>query len=204
MIAMVSSLENTADSQPGDQRVVLRDVDWAGYRSLLAIRGERRSPRIAYVDGVAELMTPSRGHESIGYKLGYLIGLYCSERGITCDGARSWTLNDESDDAGLEPDDCFVFGDEPTPRTRPDLAVEVQWSRSALDKLEIYRRLGIAEVWFWKQGKITVYALGDAGYVTATNSSFLPDLDLDVLCRCAQVAPATAAIAHFLASLRGG
>ena len=35
----------------GDQCVVLHDIDWKGYRTLLRLRGERRVPRMVYLDG---------------------------------------------------------------------------------------------------------------------------------------------------------
>ena len=46
-----------------DHFVYLRDVSWADYRRLLAIRGEHSAPRISYLEGDVEIMSPSRGHE---------------------------------------------------------------------------------------------------------------------------------------------
>jgi hypothetical protein len=45
-----------------DHFVYLR-VDWRGYQQLLAMRGESSVPRITYLEGLAELMSPSRYHE---------------------------------------------------------------------------------------------------------------------------------------------
>ena len=42
--------------------------------------------------------------------------------------ARSWTLKDESEDAGAEPDECYLLG-EMGHKQVPDLAIEVEWSR---------------------------------------------------------------------------
>lgn len=47
-----------------DQRVILR-TDWAGYAQLLEVQGERSVPRIAYDNGMAELISPSARHERI-------------------------------------------------------------------------------------------------------------------------------------------
>jgi Uma2 family endonuclease len=47
---------------------------------------------------------------------------------------------------------------------RPDLAIEVIWTSGGLDKREIYRALGVREVWFWRKGRLTVHALRPAGY----------------------------------------
>jgi hypothetical protein len=40
-----------------DQRVVLYNHDWNKFEQLLAIRGDRSRPRVAYLDGAIELMT---------------------------------------------------------------------------------------------------------------------------------------------------
>ena len=53
---------------------------------------------------------------------------------------------------GVEPDECYVFGDAPDPE-RPDLAIEVVWTRGGIDKREIYRALGVRELWFWRRGQ---------------------------------------------------
>ncbi len=182
---------------------MFRDIDWAGYESLLAIRGERRRPRIAYLDGAAELMTPSRGHERVNAGFGYLVAAYCTELGIAWTSYRSWTLKDETREAGLEPDDCFIFGDDPESKDRPELAIEVVWTHGDLDKLEIYRRLGISEVWFWIRDAITVHVLGESGYRVSDRSAYLPTVDLAALCRFAQVTPTSAAVAQLVAHLRG-
>jgi len=65
----------------------------------------------------------------------------------------SWTLQDRAADAGAEPDECYVFGDRPDAE-RPDLAVEVLWTHGGLNKLEIYRRLGVREIWVWAHARI--------------------------------------------------
>ena len=68
MAVMTTADDSTAT--PGmyvptaDQRVVMHGIGWAGYQSLLALRGETGSrPKLAYLDGAVELMTPSHGHE---------------------------------------------------------------------------------------------------------------------------------------------
>ena len=112
-------------------------------------------------------------------------GFIAAARRHACDrppwtGLGSWTLEDETEEAGAEPDKCFIFGDDPDAKDRPDLAIEVAWSRSNIDKLEIYRRLEIAEVWYWKRDVITVYVLEGAGYTVQPRSTCLSGVDLDV------------------------
>ena len=115
------------ESQP-DQRVVLHDVSWELYESLLESRGESARPRLSYLDGELELMSPSQPHEIIKARLGRLLSFYCIEMGIEIQEVGSWTIRRRGKKGGLEPDDCFLFGRESAAaKERPDLAIEVVW-----------------------------------------------------------------------------
>jgi malate dehydrogenase (oxaloacetate-decarboxylating)(NADP+) len=48
-----------------DQRVVMHGRSWADYEAQLALQGERSRPKLAYLDGDIELMSPSRDHEKL-------------------------------------------------------------------------------------------------------------------------------------------
>lgn len=54
-------------------------------------------------------------------------------------------------------------------------------SRGSLDRLEVYRGLGVPEVWFWRKGTIAVHRLVGTRYRRVERSAFLPDLDLGEL-----------------------
>lgn len=86
-------------------------------------------------------------------------------------------------------------------RERPDLAIEVQWTSGGLDKLDIYARLGIPEVWIWKRGHISVHLLSSGAYVEATGSEALAGIDLDALTEQLNAPSASAAIRAFRAKL---
>src|SRR5690606_7011757 len=105
--------------------------------------------------------------------LGRLVETYCLERGIEFRTLGSWTLEDKTVERGGEPDECYVFG-ERRPATRPDLAIEVVWTSGGLNKLDIYRELGVREVWFWKKNRITVHQLRDDQYEDTPASAVLP------------------------------
>jgi len=199
MAAMVST-PTTGSISPGDyvptadERIVLRGQSWTAFQTLLALRGDRARPRMAYLDGEVELMGTSRGHEGVKGKIGPIVQQYCFERGILLTSYGNWLLDDASEEAGAEPDDCYVFGAEPLAKGCPDLVIEVVWTRGGLDKLEIYRRLGIGEVWFWKRDEISVHVLVEGQYETRTCSACLPELDLDLVCRLVAVDPLNEAI----------
>jgi len=62
-----------------------------------------------------------------------------------------------------------------------DLAIEVVLSGGRISKLEVYRGLGVHEVWGWKHGRILVFVLVGDRYRPAPRSRLFPDLDLDRL-----------------------
>lgn len=208
MLASMVSPTTTSEPIPlgeyvptADQRIVLRGLSWAGFQSLLALRGERRTPRMAYLDGVVELMGPSRSHEAIKSCIGCLVEAFCSARGIDWSPYGSWLLDEEAEEAGVEPDECYIFGRDQT-KDRPDLAIEVVWTSGGINKLEAYRRLCVGEVWFWKRDVISVHVLGPGGYEPRDRSACVPDLDLTLLCRLARTEVVSDAVAELLAILQ--
>jgi Uma2 family endonuclease len=60
----------------------------------------------------------------------------------------------------------------------------VIWTSGGLDKLEIYRKLGVREVWVWRRGRLTVHALRGESYEQIAASEVLPGIDLDQLLSC--------------------
>lgn len=162
-----------------DQRVVLRDVTWADYEALLTMRGERAVPRMVFVEGTLELMTPSRQHEIIKTTLARLLEAYAEELGIELEGYGSWTLKREDLERGLEADECYSVGS--PARDVPDLAIEVVWTGGGLDKIDTYRRLGVREVWLWKSGRIDILTLRGDRYEATTHSGVLPSVDVALI-----------------------
>ena len=167
-------------SSGADQRLIMHGVAWSGYEAQLALRGDAPVPRVAYLDGAMELMSPSRDHERLKSYLGCLIEAYALERGIDLSPYGSWTLRSGPKGSGLEPDECYVIGAEQRAE-RPDLAVEVVWTSGGLDKLEIYQRLGVPEVWTWRDGAITIHVLRDGAYRSTEHSDQLPGIDVRLL-----------------------
>ena len=49
-----------------------------------------------------------------------------------------------------------------------------------LDKLAVYKKLGIREVWFWKNRRFEVYHLRGEEYQKMQQSELLPNLDLSL------------------------
>lgn len=184
-----------------DHIVRLHDISWADFEALLRMRGEHSAPRISYLEGEVEIMSPSRSHEGIKSLIGCLLETYCLERGVRFRPLGSWTLKERAAERGAEPDECYILGD--ADAERPHLAIEVVWTSGRLDKLEIYRKLGVAEVWYWRRGRIDLYRLEGEHYVPIEASRVLPGIDIELLTRFIGEPTAYDAILAYRAALRG-
>ncbi len=178
MPAEAAALPQIGPSAREDHRIVLRGVDWSLYEQLLQVRGESPVPRISYCEGTLELMSSSKTHERIAKTLARLLEMYALSRGIHLYGLRSWTIYEKLEKRGIAPDECYSIGKE-EPGERPDLAIEVVWTSGGIDKLGIYSKLGVREVWFWQKEKIAVYGLRGEGYVELIRSELLPGFDIE-------------------------
>jgi Uma2 family endonuclease len=196
-----AALPSASPPLPADDIIVLEHVTWGDYQRLLEIRGERSVPRLTYLKGVLELMTPSRPHESLKSMIGCLVEAWCLEKGVGITPYGSWTHESKDVDRGIEPDECYVLGDDAEP-ARCDLAIEVAWTRAAIDKLDVYRKLGVREVWIWNAGTLSVFSLQDTTYVRLDRSTLLPGIDLAELLRFIDIRPMTRAVSEFRAALR--
>ena len=178
-MSRAAALREHDDTPTGDQIVVLHNVTWEDYERLLEIRGDKSAPRITYLEGELEIMSPSRDHEQIKSLIGHLVETWCVDRGIEVRAVGSWTLKEKQKERGAEADESYIFGTEP--RDRPQLAIEVEWTWGGIDKLDVYRDLGVSEVWIWRRGVIEVWVLSAGSFERSERSHVLPDLDLNLV-----------------------
>ncbi|HYE19832.1 MAG TPA: Uma2 family endonuclease [Tepidisphaeraceae bacterium] len=185
----------TPESSPGladrfaTQRFTMHDVPWAAYESIVAALGDRRRVFVTYNRGT---MSPSPEHERIGWVLARLIQSYTEVKRIPLLslGMATWRRPAER---GLEADQCFYIRNAPRMRSRvrtrtpidlaidppPDLAIEVDLSRSSADKEDTYAGLGVPELWRYEyDGRVTVLRLAGERYVVAPASATFPDLPM--------------------------
>jgi Uma2 family endonuclease len=197
-----AELVDRGDEPREDHYVHLYGVTWADYLRLLEIRGDRSAPRITYLEGTLEIMSPSRTHEEIKSYIGRLVEAWCLERGIEFTPYGSWTLKNKRQKRGAEADECYVFGPEPKRKRRPDLAIEVIWTSGGIDKLNVYRKLAVREVWHWADGSIRIDVLRGAQYEAAPASEALPGIDLEQLASFLDRPTASQSIRDYRAALR--
>jgi Uma2 family endonuclease len=182
-----------------EQRLILHGVSWQQYKAIEANLESVSAVRLSYFHGVLEFMTISAEHEDINSLIGTLIELYLLDIGMRYYRRGGPTLKQEPD-VELIPDETFHFG---LKKAVPDLAIEVVITSGSTAKLKGYKTLGVREVWFWKNQKLSLYYLTEAGYQEITQSQLLPELNLELLTRCANISDQFDAINEFRQAAEG-
>jgi Uma2 family endonuclease len=167
------------------QSTVLHDVEWQQFESILQDLGDKRSSRIAYLNGVLEIVMPLPEHEKIKVLISYFVQVLMDEMGIDFEGFGSTTFKRVDKLAGLEPDDCFYIQNNVAMRgirkldmtidPPPDLAIEVDVTSKT--KFDVYRILGVPELWLYDQ-TLKIYILRDGDYVESQLSSIFGDIPI--------------------------
>ncbi|GAB4292287.1 MAG: Uma2 family endonuclease [Oscillatoriaceae cyanobacterium] len=169
---------------PTDTCLTLTGVSWTEMEVLEAAFENIAGVRFAYLDGILDIMTISPEHEEIKRTIGLLLETYLREKGIRFYGRGGPTLGKKELGARKEPDESYNIHQK---KANPDLVVEVVLTSGGVDKLELYKRLGVSEVWFWEDGVLAVYYLRQEEdlwqYERVERSVLLPALDLTVLGR---------------------
>lgn len=171
-----------------EQRLLLHGVSWQEYEKFLDAVGNRRL-FLTYDQGRLEIMAPLWNHEWWKSRLGYLLRLLAHELRMAIQGGGSTTFRREDLDRGLEPDDCFytfnasrMAGPRELDLSRdppPDLALEIEATRSALDRMSIYAALRVPEVWRYDGQNLFVHQLQPNGqYQLAERSLSFPTLPI--------------------------
>lgn len=176
---MVAVSSQPPQLEDAEQRFIVHGVSWSQYTALLDVF-EDEGPRVTYLDGVVELMSPSRLHERTKTILARLLEAYAEEARIELDGHGSTTFRSEAQKRGAEPDECYSVGhsDDDAP---PDLAIEIAFTPPKIDKLEVYGGLRVGEVWIYRATGLTIHILDADRYRVVERSALLPDLDLTLL-----------------------
>jgi Uma2 family endonuclease len=165
----------------GDQCVTLHDLDWKGYLTMLRLRGERPVPRMVYLDGSLQLVSPSYVHEFLKKRLGTFVLEVVVELGIHHIPAGSTTFRRRRKRGGVEGDESFYLANAARIHGKtdinlrtdppPDLAIEAVHTHDARAAVEVYRRLGVPEVWICDGERLRVLVRQANGRYAASESS---------------------------------
>ncbi|MEB3212220.1 MAG: Uma2 family endonuclease [Leptolyngbyaceae bacterium] len=157
---------------PPGQRLLLHDVAWSEFESILDELGEHRSSRIAYDNGLLEIMAPLPEHEFAKEMISDLLKAFLEELDIEFLTLGSTTFKKAEMLKGIEPDQCFYIQNEAAVRGKtrldlsvdppPDLAIEVDITSRTHP--ETCAALGIPELWRRTGAMIHIYQLKDGQY----------------------------------------
>ncbi|MFM5979749.1 MAG: Uma2 family endonuclease [Sphaerospermopsis kisseleviana] len=177
---------------PPGQRVLLENVTWTELEAILEELGEHRAARIAYDQGILEIMTPLPEHEFDQEIISDLIKALLEELDIEFLSLGSTTFKNQFMQKGIEPDQCFYIQNEALVRGKkrldltidppPDLALEIDVTSRTHPN--IYQALKVPELWRFENGKLQINILVDGNYVVSQSSLNFPGLPLiDVIPR---------------------
>jgi Uma2 family endonuclease len=174
----------TVSPPPSESRTVLNGVPWRTYVEL------RENPdndhlHMTYDRGTLEIMSPSAHHGGFSAIIALTIAAWTDELDIPVRSLGQMTCQREDLARGLEPDKCFYVQSEPRMWNKidvdlavdppPDLAIEVETSRSSVQKMPIYAALGVPELWRYDGQILRIYELVDGQYQSREASACFPN-----------------------------
>lgn len=170
------AVERDLSPHEREQRFLLHGVSWDHYCALVRMF-ERDGVHVllTYCEGELELMSPGTLHEETKKIFSRLIEAYAEERDINLNGQGSTTFKRKAEERGAEPDECYSIG---RPGKTPQMVLEIVYRRPKVDKLNVYRGLGVPEVWFYRRGELAIHVFDGKRYARRSKSAMLPDLDL--------------------------
>lgn len=166
--------------------ILLKNISWKTYESLLNELAQQRGIRLTYDRGNLEIMTPSAPHEKYKKILGRFVESVSDELNVEICSLGSLTCRREDLARGLEPDQCYYIENEDVVWDKeqidlnqdppPDLVVEIDVTSSSIDRLSLYASLGVPEVWRYDGNRLIIYQLEAQEYVERDVSPTFPFL----------------------------
>ncbi|AUS99260.1 hypothetical protein CLI64_01990 [Nostoc sp. CENA543] len=172
-------------------RTLLKNISWQTFKAMLTDMGNERNSRLAYDNGIVEIMTPLMSHENSNRLIEGLILVLCEEFNLEVKTTGSLTLTRDDLEKGAEPDSSYYIQNEFLVREKenidlnqdppPDLVLEVDYSKPKIDKLSLYAAMGIPEFWRYNGTKLRIYILTGNQYTEVEQSpTFAPVMVRDI------------------------
>lgn len=185
---------------PPGQRIILEDVTWQVFEAILEELGEHHSSRVAYSQGILEIMAPLPEHERAKVIIADLVKALLDEMDLNWESLGSTTFKQQDLSAGIEPDDCFYIQnyqlmigknridlaiDPP-----PDLAIEIDVTSKT--RINAYKALKVPEIWRYEDGEIEINLLQGEQYIKSHISRAFPNFPvIDIIPEFVQMAKKT-------------
>ncbi|MGD1896024.1 MAG: Uma2 family endonuclease [Phormidesmis sp.] len=184
MVLTVSPAQLTLS--PGSE-VILSNQSWSDYEALLDSRGDDGFIKVSFnaQTGEITLMAPMPGHGRRIDTLSDLVKALLRHQQRDYDSAHPVTFK-RFQEAGTEPDASFyiqnwqsISGKDRIDLSKDlpaDLAIEVDLT--SLPRRDIYRVLGVPELWIYREKELKIYVLVEGRYVDSQVSPTFPDMDV--------------------------
>ena len=163
----------------------MENVSWGTYQRLLHDLQHRRL-QLTYDNGRLTIVSPSHLHDRVKKLIGGMVETAALEWKIPMArlGSSTWLRPEMW--KGLESDECYSIQNESRVRGTdqidlatdppPDLAVEVQVSHQAVDRLALYAAMGVPEIWHFRRDRVHMLALREGKYDPTEFSLAFPSL----------------------------
>jgi Uma2 family endonuclease len=136
-------------------------------------------------------MSPTALHEKVAGAIDSLVTLIALELEIQASSLGSTTFRREDIECGFEPDSSFYARNESRIRGKkqldltvdppPDLVVEIDITRSSINKQALFSEFGIPEIWRYDGRQFEILQLRSGLYCRVETSSFLPFVTPQIL-----------------------
>jgi hypothetical protein len=183
----IQKKEPVAEPVSEEQHFYLCGVPWESYVAIGNALPDWPRLHITYDRGKMEFMTLSSKHEVFKWRLGHLVIIIAEELNRPIAPGGQMTMQREDLEKGIEGDDIFWIEHERHMRAKltwepgvdpsPDLALEIEISRSVINRLGIYAVLNIPEVWSFNGTAIIIRSLqADGTYQITEKSKAFPEI----------------------------
>lgn len=136
-------------------------------------------------------MVISSEHDNLGNLFGLIVFTLARFYGKKVKNCGSFTHQREDIERGFEPDQCFYLAHVDAVRGKkkldlatdppPDLMIEIDVSRSSLDRMSIFAAFGVPEVWRYDTKTIQVHVLSSGEYASVAASPTFPQVPIPEL-----------------------
>jgi Uma2 family endonuclease len=188
---VVTTSESEATQKPvGEQRVLLCQVSWDAYLTILGALPQTRGARLTYDAGDLEITVPLEEHEFYRALIEYFIRGLVELMELPIKTMGSTTMNYPQLAKGAEPDNAYYIQNQPLVKGRnvnlaqdppPDLVVEVDITHTDIAKNQFYASLGVPEFWRFDGRLWRIYVLQSGAYAEVEHSPTFPQVSKERL-----------------------
>ncbi|HKY30100.1 MAG TPA: Uma2 family endonuclease [Pyrinomonadaceae bacterium] len=166
--------------------ILLHNISWSTYESLLRDHPDAAMPRFTYDRGELLINRNSALHEQLKCTFELVVALLTEVFEIECTSYGSTTFKRKDLQRGFEPDCCFYSKHESRMRGRkrinlpkdppPELVIDINISSPSIRKLPVFAAFGIPEAWQFAGDELHIFVLHDQEYTESKNSLVLPQV----------------------------